>query len=131
MLAGSTVSWSSKKQPTTALSSTEAEYMALTHATTNAIWLRSFLSELHLPQRDSTAIKSDNLSAIALTQNSQFHARTKHIDIQHHFVRERTEANEIEVTFCPTNEMAADILTKALPRPKHEYFTSRLGLTSR
>jgi hypothetical protein len=98
-LAGqSPVSWSSKKQATVALSSTEAEYMALTQATKEAIWLRFLLSEIldrQYKKLPSITIFADNQGCIALAHNPEYHARTKHIDIQHHFVREKVDGGEV------------------------------------
>ena len=83
------ISWSSKRQPTVALSSTEAEYMGQTQATKEAIWLRRLLKELHAQDSiAATTIFGDNQGAIALAKNPQFHPRSKHIAIQHHFVRD-------------------------------------------
>jgi hypothetical protein len=128
MLGDATISWSSKKQATVALSSTEAEYVAASHATTQAIWLRQLLEELHFPQSKPTTIHCDNQSAIALVRDAQFHARTKHIDIRHHFIRDKLEDGTINVIYCPTNDMLADILTKGLAKPKHEHFRSEIGV---
>jgi hypothetical protein len=132
LIAGGAVSWSSKKQPTVALSTTEAEYMALTQATKEGIWIRRLLMEISVkPElyRQSTVIRSDNQSCISLARNSIHHARTKHIDIQHHFVREKVENEEVELLFCPTDDMAADILTKGLTKEKHVRFSNMMGLT--
>jgi hypothetical protein len=87
-LGSGAISWSSKQQPTVALSSCEAEYMGETQATKEAIWLRQLLGELlgQGEQLTATVIFGDNQGAIALARNPQFHARTKHIDVQHHFV---------------------------------------------
>ena len=82
------VSWSSKKQHITALSSTEAEYIVLTHAAKEALWLRTFLSELRGTPNGPMTINCDNQGAIALSKDNKFHARTKHIDICYHFIRE-------------------------------------------
>ena len=73
-------------------------------------------------------IQCDNQGAIALTRNPEYHARTKHIDIQYHFVRQHVESGTIELTYCPTHEMTADIFTKPLPRPQFEKHFSGLGL---
>ena len=128
-LSGSCISWNSCKQPTVALSSTEAEYMALSQATKEAIWLKWLLEELgfHTPSQASI-IHSDNQGCIALGKNPVHHARTKHIDIHHHFIRERIETGEIQVVFCGTDDMLADVLTKGLTKAKHEHFTSGMGL---
>jgi hypothetical protein len=128
IFGGGAVSWKSKKQPTVALSTTEAEYMAATQATKEAIWLRRFLQEIGLQQIGPTPIHSDSQGSIALIKNPVHHARTKHIDIQHHFVREKCESEEVEFIYCSTAEMAADVLTKGLLRVKHEKCMSMLGL---
>lgn len=128
LVGGGAVAWSSKKQTTVALSSTEAEYSAIAHATRQIIWLRYLFDALGYPQDDPSLLFSDNGSAIALTGNPQFHMRSKHFDIQNHFVREKTEEEIIEVVYCPTNEMVADIFTKGLPKPKHQKFVRELGL---
>jgi len=128
LLGGGAIAWSSKKQGTVALSSTEAEYIAATHAARQAIWLRHLFNGLNLPLKGSTSIHADNQSAIALSKDSQFHARSKHIDIQHHFIREKVGDGSIELVYCPTDEMLADILTKGLSKAKHEKFTRELGL---
>jgi hypothetical protein len=85
-LAGGAIAWSAKKQPTVATSSVEAEYIADGHATKQALWLQSLLGELNFPQTDATFIKSDNVGAISRTNDPTFHTRTKHIDVQHHFI---------------------------------------------
>ena len=128
IFAGGAISWNSKKQPTVALSTTEAEYMAATQATKEAIWLRRFLEEIGFKQEGPTPIHSDSQGSIALIRNPVHHARTKHIDIQHHFVREKYESKEIEFFYCSTAEMPADILTKGLVKPKFEKCVSKLGL---
>ena len=130
-ISGSIVSWASKKQSTVALSSKEAEYMALTQATKEAIWFRRLLQELGFQSQKSAAptlIYEDNQSCIALAKNPVHHARTKHIDIQHHFIREKVESCEIRLEYVPTEEMVADALAKALPRPRFEKFVGMMGL---
>jgi len=111
----------------------EAEYMALTEATKELKWIRTFLTELgrNGQSTDSTPtdLYSDNQSAIALAKNPVSHARAKHIDIRHHFVREAIQDQIIWVQYIPTAEMTADSLTKALGREKHEKCTARMGMT--
>ena len=92
----------------------EAEYMALAQAIKEAIWVRCFLSDIDIDLPARMTVYSDNQSAILLCRNSTFHVRTKHIDIHHHFLREKIESGELEVLFCRTEEMTADILTKGL-----------------
>ena len=86
MLNGGAVSWSSKRQDTISLSTTEAEYIALSHAAKEAIWIRNFISEIFGSVTDPILINSDNQSAIALAKDSCYHAHTKHIDIRYHFI---------------------------------------------
>ena len=129
-LGSGVISWQSKRQPTVALSSCEAEYMGQTQATKEAIWLRKLLSQLDESYEEpaATVIFGDNQGAIALAKNPEFHARTKHIDIQHHFVRERVASGEVTMRFVPTSDQIADGLTKALCRDKFETFRRALGL---
>lgn len=127
-LGSGAVTWSSKKQATTALSSTEAEYVAATSAACQAIWVRRILADLHQQQEDATDIFCDNKATIAMTKNPAFHGRTKHIDIRLHFIRDLVANKEIELTYCSTHEQVADVMTKSLPRDKFIYFRSRLGV---
>ena len=131
VLNGGAISWASRKQPTVALSSTEAEYIALTQAVKEVLWLRTLFSEIGAPQhaREIAQISSDNQGAIALAKNPGFHARSKHIDIQYHFIRQHTDPDTGTITleYCPTDEMTADILTKGLARARHEKHTAGMG----
>lgn len=127
-VAGSSITWSSKKQPTVALSTVEAEYMAASNATKEAIWLRTLLADLGHPQMSATIIHADNQGCIALSRNPVAHSRAKHIDIRHHFIRERIARSEIDLQFLSTKEMVADIFTKALPRDLFERFQDALGV---
>ncbi|TPX55785.1 DNA-directed DNA polymerase [Powellomyces hirtus] len=127
-LFGGIVDWQSKRQPTVALSSTEAEYMALPQACKEAIWLRQLLIELGYPQGLPCKIYEDNQGCIALARNPTNHARTKHIDIRHHFIRESIANQHVDLEYCPTKDMAADLLTKPLPRPHFANLCEMLGL---
>lgn len=122
------VSWSSKRQPTVALSTTEAEYMPASHCTREAIWLQQLLGDVGYNLEEGTLIMNDNQGAIALAKNPVHHSRTKHIDVQHHFIRERLERGDICLEYCPTEDMVADILTKALARDRHERLIAIMGL---
>jgi len=124
------VSWRSKKQTSVALSSTEDEYMALTQATKEAMWIKFFLTELGVFNSDGIPINVDNQSCVALAKSPEFHARTKHIDIQYHFIREKVEDKSVKLEFCPTDQMVADVLTKALPLEKHQWCTTNMGVVS-
>lgn len=132
MMAGAAVTWSSKAQTTPALSSTEAEYVSSTRAAQESIWLRNILTDLGSKPTLPTTIWCDNQSAIALATNTvDTSSRMKHIDVRHHFIREAVIEKHINIQWCPTEDQAADILTKALPRIKHEYFVQLLGMVPR
>lgn len=126
----SLVSWESTKQKTVALSSTEAEYMALTEATKEGIYLQNLLNEL-TNYSNSVILYSDNQSALKLASNPVFHKRSKHIDVRHHFIRETIESGKIKTKYLESNEMPADILTKALGSNKHYKFMNMLGIISK
>ena len=96
MIAGGAVSWQSKKQTSTAMSSTEAEYMGLASAAKEAVWLRALLEEIEQGARGPTLLLEDNQSAIALARNAEFHERTKHIGVRYHFIREKIESEEAD-----------------------------------
>ena len=129
VLNGGCVSWRSQKQRSVALSSTEAEYMALSEATQEAIWLKSFACELgELGKDDSILVFEDNQGSIALAKNPEFHKRTKHIDIRYHFVREKVESGEVAIEYCPTQDMLADIMTKPIAAPQFAALRSKLGI---
>ncbi|KAI3721795.1 hypothetical protein L2E82_32813 [Cichorium intybus] len=130
ILGKSAVSWSSKKQNSVALSSTEAEYVAAAAASCQAVWLRRILTDLGYEQVTATNIKCDNRSAVMLARNPVHHSRTKHIDIKHHFIRELVATEEIQLEECRTDEQVADVLTKSLPQAKHEEFSVKMGVVN-
>ena len=129
LAAGGAITWKSKKQTSIALSSTEAEYVALSEAAREACWLRNFYEELGYPQEFPITIKGDNEGSIAMAKNQQFHSRSKHIAIRWHWVRELVEQELIKIESCRDPQQTADILTKALPRPKHCQHTLEMGLS--
>ncbi len=128
LLNGGTVSWASKRQEIVSLSTTESEYVAATHGTKEAMWLRSLIAQVFSPIKDATTVYSDNQSAIALSQDHQYYARTKHIDVRFHFIRWVISEGTIQLVYCPTNAMVADALTKVLPSAKVKHFANELGL---
>ena len=127
MIGGGAISWSSKKQQTVALSSSEAEYMSATHASKEALWVKRFVEEIGWKQ-PCVEIYCDNQSALKLMKNPKYHAKTKHISVQYHFLRELIEEGEIKFIFVGTNLQCADFLTKGLAREKLERFTKDVGL---
>jgi hypothetical protein len=128
IMDGGAISWSSRKQELVTLSTAEAEYVAATHAAKEAIWLRRFISEVFLPLPKPMILHCDNQAAISLAANANYHARTKHIDIRYHFIRSMLENGSINLVYCPSDDMTADILTKALPIAKIKCHISSLGL---
>ena len=114
------MSWASKRQATVAKSTAEAEYVALSYATQEAVWLRQLMKDVGRDVTLPTVIYEDNNGAIDLSRNAKYHNRTKHIDINHHFVRERVRSKEIDVVHCPSKDMVADLLTKGIPRVQFE-----------
>lgn len=130
-LGRGTISWSSKKQHIIALSSTEAEYIASTHATKEAIWLRAFLQEIGWQQNTPMEINCDNQGAITLAKDNKFHSRTKHIDLRYHFIHEAVEDERIKINYISTDENITDIFTKLLAKAKFSKFVELLGLKER
>ena len=131
MMSGSPISWRSKKQSSVALSTAEAEYIALSSATQEAMWLRQLFSNL-LPDYQlsmPTTIHEDNQSTICMAKNSQSHGRSKHVDIKYHFVREQVERQTINILYCKSEDMTADIFTKGLAIHQFRRLRSKLGMT--
>jgi hypothetical protein len=114
MLGGGAISWGSKKQGSVALSSTKAKYIAIAHATKEAIWLRQLLNKLGIDMSSSTTLHIDNQSVIAIMWNLEFHNQTKHIDLWYHFLHEQIAAEDIKLSYVPTGNQLADIFTKGL-----------------
>ncbi|XP_042460655.1 uncharacterized mitochondrial protein AtMg00810-like [Zingiber officinale] len=131
-LCGATsVSWCSKKQGLVSQSITEAEYKASVHAAQECMWLRRLFENLHMPIDQPIPIQGDNLSAIKLTSNSIFHARTKHIELDHYFIREKVLEGIIDMIAVKSEDNVADIFTKSLPKGAFEDLQSKLGLVLR
>lgn len=127
--AGGPISWISRKQKCIALSSCEAEYVALSEATRESIFLQNFYSEILAKKKiQQMIINGDNQSALKLTENHVFHDRLKHIDIKYHFVREQVEKDRIQLKYLSTEEMLADIFTKGLGKVKHNKCLQGLGM---
>jgi hypothetical protein len=114
MMCGAPVVWRSTFQKTVALSSTEAEYMALSDCVKECVWLRRLLKGMGSEQVDPTVIYEDNQGAMALAKNVGYQARTKHIDIRYHFIREKVASGEVELVYVESKNQLADYLTKGL-----------------
>jgi hypothetical protein len=122
--SGGAVSWKPRMQDRVSMSSTEAEYYALSEAACEAQWFRMLMGELILYQERATVILEDNESAINLAHNPVHHSRTKQIDIIHHLLRELVRYKEIAVCHVATKEQLGDALTKALSFQQFMYLTN-------
>ena len=109
-------------------STTEAEYVALSHATQEIVWLRRLLNNIGEKQDQPSIMNEDNQGAIELSKNPRFHNRTKHIDVAYHFVREKVGDKSINVNYCSTDKMLADVMTKSLPRQTFQKFRDMLNV---
>ena len=114
MMSGAEISWNSKKQTCTALSTVEAEYIALAKAAQELIWLQRLLMDMNKNPVDPMTIFEDKQSTIEMTKNPQYHGKAKHIDIRFHYIREMVTMNKIELKYCKSDKMIADILTKGI-----------------
>jgi hypothetical protein len=128
---GGPIAWSSKTQKCVALSTTEAELNALSEAAKHALYLRKHQRDFNLDSSTAIQVFSDNQSALALLAHGvpQYHGRMKHYDIKAHHLHEATKDGAIDLNYCATNDMLADILTKALPTVKIEYLRGLIGLS--
>jgi hypothetical protein len=120
------VSWCSRKQSSVALSTAEAEYIALSVAVCEAVWLRKLLTDLFDHEMDPIII-CDNQSCVKLSENPVFHDRLKHIEIKYHYIRDMLQRKAVHVQYLPTHEHIADIFTKPLANTKFEYFREKLA----
>lgn len=128
LLGGSPISWKSKKHSTISKSSSEAEYRAMAHAAAEITWVVRLLSEMGLNSLTPVTLHCDNQSAIHIGKNPVFHERTKHIDIDCHFTREKVLEGLIQLTYLPTRSQIADIFTKILPSSQFQELMSKLGM---
>ncbi|RVW74425.1 Retrovirus-related Pol polyprotein from transposon RE1 [Vitis vinifera] len=124
---GNLVTWRSKKQSVVARSSAEAEYRALAQGICEGIWIKRVLSELGQTSSSPILMMCDNQAAISIAKNPVHHDRTKHVEIDRHFITEKVTSETVKLNYVPTKHQTADILTKALPRPNFEDLTCKLG----
>ena len=127
-LGDNLISWSAKRQPTLSKSSAEAEYRGVANVVSESCWIRNLLLELHCPVKKATLVYCDNVSAIYLSGNPVQHQRTKHIEMDIHFVREKVARGEVRVLHVPSRYQIADIFTKGLPRVLFEEFRDSLSI---
>uniref|UniRef100_H3H8C7 Reverse transcriptase Ty1/copia-type domain-containing protein n=2 Tax=Phytophthora ramorum TaxID=164328 RepID=H3H8C7_PHYRM len=131
MLMSAPVSWGSKKQSSVSLSTSEAEYIALSLAIQEGKWIHRLLCEILAAANDTgpeLMIREDNQSCIKMTKNPVNHGRAKHIDIKYHHIRDEVKRGEVKLEYCETSVMLADIMTKALAGPRHTELTAALGI---
>jgi len=127
LLNGCTITWASQKQKSVAVSTTEAEYMALSVSTRQAIWLSNGLAELGFPMIPH--IFCDNQGGITLSKDPRMHKRSKHIDVHYHFVREKVDEEKVNISYIPSEKNVADMFTKSLGKNKFISFCSQLQCT--
>jgi hypothetical protein len=124
------ISWSSKRQNVVSRSSAEAEYHIVANGVAEACWLRQLLVELHSPLSWATLVYYDNVDVVYLSTNPVQHQRTKHVEIDLHFVRERVAVRDVRVLHVPTTSQFTNIFTKGLPSSVFSEFRSSLNICS-
>jgi hypothetical protein len=129
-LESNLVSWSSRKQPTVSRSSTEAEYKAVANTTAELLWIRALLQELEIKHSSTPTLWCDNIRATYMSVNPVFHARTKHVEIDFHFVRDRVADKSLVDQFVPSSDQIADALTKPLVSRRFQQLCFKLNVRS-
>ena len=129
-LGSNVFSWLSKKQSIVAHSTAEAEYVAAYVAAKQLIWLRKMLKDIDCVQVNPTVLLCDNMSAIAISKNSVFHNKTKHMKIKYHALRQFQQEGELEMEYCTSKEQLADFFTKPLAKDRFEELRKKIGMCS-
>lgn len=128
LLGQSPISWKSKKQATVSRSSSEAEYRSMAYASSEVVWLVRLLEDLGITSLKPVTLHCDNMSALHIAQNPVFHERTKHLEIDCHFTREKVMEGLLQLTYLPTTSQLADIFTKILPSGQFHQLLTKLGM---
>lgn len=127
-LGSSLVSWSSKRQGVVSQSSIESEYRAVADLAAELIWVTSLLKEISCPVINTPVIWCDNMGAGSLAYNPIYHSRTKHVEVDIHFIRDKVADKEVSVCYVPTYEQTTDYLTKALTTSRFIFLRNKLGV---
>ncbi|XP_056690240.1 uncharacterized mitochondrial protein AtMg00810-like [Spinacia oleracea] len=130
LVGESPISWKSKRQSVVSRSSAEAEYRAMALTVCEVMWLQQLLQDLGIKNMGNTPIMCDNQAALAIAANPVHHERTKHVDIDCHFIREKTVEGTINPCYVTSSEQVADVFTKVLPTTQHTHLLSKLGVRS-
>lgn len=128
IMGAGVILWSSKIQPSIALSSSKTKYMVVTITAYQVVYIRKILADMKQVQGKATTIYYDNQSTIPMTKNLVYHNRTRYIDTRHHFITELVAKGDIKMEYCNTNDHVADLLTNPLPMEKFIYLRKLLGI---
>ena len=129
-VGGNLVSWRSKKQNVVSRSNAEAEYRGMAHGVCELLWIRNLLGELGFKPNHAMQLNCDNKAAIDIAHNPVQHDRTKHVEVDRHFIKEKLEAKIIEVSFVKSEDQLADVLTKAVTGKVFHNSLSKLGMSN-
>ncbi len=127
-VGGNLISWKSKKQNVVSRSSAESEYRAMAQSSCEILWLRQLLAEVGITQSSPSKLRCDNQAALHIASNPVYHERTKHIEVDCHFIREKIQENLISTHYVKTGEQLGDLFTKALSGPRVNYLCNKLGM---
>ena len=127
-VGGNLVTWRSKKFNVVERSSAEAKFRSVTHGICEVLWIKRILDQLKVSSQSPIKTYCDNKAAISIAHNPVLHNRTKHVEVDKNFIKEKIESGQLCTTYVPTYEQVADILTKGLPRKQFEKLTSKMAM---